>query len=100
MATKTMIGGLLFCTVLVSEMSLSASNPLELEVIFGRASQVKNDTERILQGLPYFLPPARLVSGQYVALGPHVVLVLNFEKFAATDLTPKASILYSVSLQL
>ena len=50
MATKTMIGGLLFCTVLVSEMILSASNPLELEVTFGRANQVKNDTERIYNG--------------------------------------------------
>ena len=50
MATKTMIGGLLFCTVLVSVMSLIASNPLELEVTFGGASQVKNVTDRIYNG--------------------------------------------------
>merc|ERR1712136_338341 len=50
MATKTMIGGLLFWTALVCEMSLSIGKPLELEVTINGHRQVENGTERILFG--------------------------------------------------
>ena len=49
-ATKTMIGGLLFWTALVCEMSLSIGKPLELEVTINGHPQVENGTERISFG--------------------------------------------------
>ena len=50
MATKTMIGGLLFCTLLVCEMGLSIGKPLELEVTINGHRQVENGTEGIISG--------------------------------------------------
>ena len=50
MATRAMIGVLLLCTVLVCEMGLSTSKPLELEVTINGHHQVENGTERILYG--------------------------------------------------
>ena len=50
MGTRTMIGVLLLCTVLVCEMGLSTSKPLELEVTINGHPQVENGTERILIG--------------------------------------------------